>query len=233
MSSPGPVAFDKEHAANYDAQWKPLAALSGALHLLTRSVLGNLPPNARILCAGVGTVAELLYLADAFPEWRFVGFDPAEAMLAVCRNRVEAAGVAARCELHHGYIETLPESEPFDAATSFLVSHFLTDTAERNAYFTAIADRLSSGALFANADLVPDFDDHGHEDLMQVWLGVMALAGSDAQRQEKYKEMFGKAVAAHTPQEVEQMIKAGGFTKPVRYYQAAMIQAWFCRRLPA
>ena len=43
-------------------------AIKDALHLLTGTVLSELPPKAKILCVGAGTGAEILYLAQKFPE---------------------------------------------------------------------------------------------------------------------------------------------------------------------
>lgn len=229
--SPHPVAFDREHAAAYDERWKPVSALAEALHLLARGLLTGLPEEARILCAGIGTGAEILSLGAAFPGWRFVGFDPSEAMLDVCGTRLTAAGLSDRCDLHCGYIETLPQGEPFDAATSILVSHFITDTAARGGYFRAIADRLRPGGMFVNADLAADRKDASFAELMDVWLATLSLAGMTGESRHQYKKMFGTAVAAHAPGEVETLIAANGFTKPIRFYQAALIRGWFCRRV--
>ena len=58
--------FDKQ-ASSYDQQWSKMA-IKDALHLLTGPVLSELPPKAKILCVGAGTGAEILYLAQKFPE---------------------------------------------------------------------------------------------------------------------------------------------------------------------
>ncbi len=58
--------FDKQ-ASSYDQQWSKMA-IKDALHLLTGTVLSELPPKAKILCVGAGTGAEILYLAQKFPE---------------------------------------------------------------------------------------------------------------------------------------------------------------------
>lgn len=234
MKTPPPalsLAFDREHASAYDERWKPVRALSEALHLLARGALTELPVNARILCAGVGTGAEMLSLGAAFREWRFVGFDPSGAMLDICRTRLADAGMLDRCALHHGYIETLAPGEPFDAATSFLVSHFITDAGARGAFFRAIAERLRPGGIFVNADLAAEREDPSYNGLMDVWLSTLSLAGMDEEKRRQYREMFGTAVAAHSPSEVESLIAANGFTAPIRFYQAALINGWVCRRV--
>jgi len=38
------------------------------MHLLIGSLLSDLRADARVLCVGAGTKAELIYLAQRFPE---------------------------------------------------------------------------------------------------------------------------------------------------------------------
>jgi hypothetical protein len=53
-------------------------------------------------------------------------------MLEVCRRKAAEAGIAERCEFHAAYLHELPPpTEPYDTATSILVSHFITDRARR------------------------------------------------------------------------------------------------------
>ena len=87
--------FDKQ-ASSYDQQWSKMAPINDALHLLTSTVLSQLPPKANILCVGAGTGAEILSLAQKFPEWHFTAVEPSPAMLDVFRRRAEE-----RCPRHY------------------------------------------------------------------------------------------------------------------------------------
>jgi tRNA (cmo5U34)-methyltransferase len=62
------AVFNEERAATYDERFARLAPLRDTLHLLTRLILADLPVNVRILCIGVGTGLELIYLAREFPS---------------------------------------------------------------------------------------------------------------------------------------------------------------------
>jgi len=72
------LVYDKDRAAAFDTQVAKLAPMRDALHFLMRMVLSELPDDARILCVGAGTGAELIALAQAFPHWRFTALDPAK-----------------------------------------------------------------------------------------------------------------------------------------------------------
>ena len=67
MSQPhaaaSPTFFNREIAEAYDRRNSALAPISDALHFLMRLVLADLPIDARVLCVGMGTGAEILSLA--------------------------------------------------------------------------------------------------------------------------------------------------------------------------
>ena len=96
--------FDQQ-AASYDAQWAKTAPIRHCLHLLLDSQFAALPADARILCVGLGTGAELAHLALKNPGWRFTAVEPSGAMLDVCRQRAEKESFASRCMFHEGYLE--------------------------------------------------------------------------------------------------------------------------------
>jgi tRNA (cmo5U34)-methyltransferase len=81
------IVFDEKVASAYGSRWAKLAPIRDSLDLFIRTILSDLPTDARILCVGVGTGAELINLAQAFPLWQFTAVEPAIAMLNVWRCR--------------------------------------------------------------------------------------------------------------------------------------------------
>jgi tRNA (cmo5U34)-methyltransferase len=82
-------------------------------------------------------------------------------MLDVCRQRAARAGFAERCRFHQGFLDSLPPTPPFEAATCFLVSQFVLDCDARREFFRGIADRLRAGGMLASCDLAADMTSPG------------------------------------------------------------------------
>ncbi len=226
-----PQPFDAQHAANYDERWAPLAPLRDSLHLQMRFILQELPAAARVLCVGVGTGAELLALARAFPTWRFTAVEPSAPMLDVCRRKAVEAGIADRCAFHVGYLQELPPAEPFDAATTILVSQFITDRARRTDFFRDIARRLRPDGLLITADLTTIAAGQ-HESLLTVWSQMMRHIGSSEAQIQALMAAYGRDVALLTVPVMEALLTEAGFVRPVRFSQSLLIHAWFARVAP-
>lgn len=227
--SVSPQPFDAQHAAGYDDRWRPLAPLRDSLHLQMRFILQPLPAGARVLCVGVGTGAELLALAAFFPGWRFVAVDPSGPMLDVCRRKASAAGILERCEFHAGFVHELPPGEPCDAATTLLVSQFLTDRERRVEFFCEVARRLRPGAPLVTADLALAPAGQ-HEGLLLVWQEMMRHVGAGEAQIRAMLAAYGRDVALVPPPELEALLREGGFEEPVLFSQSLLIHAWFARR---
>ncbi len=224
------VIFDQTHAEQYDERFAKLAPLRDSLHLLVGAVFADQPADARILCVGAGTGSELIYLATRFPRWTFTAVEPSAPMLDVCRRRTEALGLATRCVFHHGFLNSLPLSEAFDAATSLLVSHFILSSEGRANFFRAIAERLRPGGCFASADLASDIESLAYESLLKVWLRMMKDAVVPAEQIKNLHESYGRDVAIWPPEQISAIIAAGGFEMPVTFFQAGLIHAWYAQR---
>ncbi|MGV3659185.1 MAG: class I SAM-dependent methyltransferase [Prosthecobacter sp.] len=223
--------FGPEQAAAYDQQYAKMGPLRDALHLLMEAILCELPSNARILCVGAGTGAEIIRLALRFPGWHFMAVDPSGPMLDVCRRRVGELGLSSRCGFHEGYLDSLPASETsFDAATSILVSHFILAEEERRRFFSGIVTRLRSGGLLVNADLAGDTSSPSYDSLLEVWMRVMSAAEITAEKRESIRAAYGKAVAFLPPDKLASLIQSAGFEAPVQFLQTGLIHAWHARK---
>jgi len=216
--------FNKKNASSYDNQRAKLAPLKDALHLCMRMILSELPVDAQVLCIGVGTGSELIYLAQEFPQWHFTAVEPAPAMLNICRQRAEESGVASRCTFHEGYLDSLPDSDPFDAATSILVSHFIGEAEKRTKFFAEIAARLRPGAYLVNADLASDVSSSNYKSILDVWLNMHEYAGMPAR-----VDSFGRNGVLLPTEKVELILKSSGFDSPVLFFQTLFIHAWFSK----
>ncbi len=226
-----PVVFDQERAASYDKKFAPMAPMRDALQLLTRAILFELPSDARILCVGVGTGSELIYLAHAFPQWQFTAVEPAAAMLEICRQRAAENGLTSRCTFHEGYLDSLSVSEAFDAATSFLVSHFIVQQEERCQYFRQIAARLRPDGYLVSADLTYDMSTSAYESLLEVWRRMLHSCDILAKEIENMLAAFGQSVALLPSQKVESIIASSGFEAPILFLQTLFIHAWYAKRI--
>jgi tRNA (cmo5U34)-methyltransferase len=219
-------AFDEDHAAAYDQRFAKLAPFKEALHLAMRGLLANLPADARILCVGAGTGAELLYLAAAFPGWTFTLVEPAAAMLKHCREKAAEAGIDARCTFHEGYLDALPHTEPFDAATSILVSQFVLMRQKRCNFFQDIAARLKPEGHLVTADLAGEPGTVPFES----WMTLMKYNDFNDEQVAQYRNALKEHVAVRPPDEVAAIIAEGGFDAPALVCQTLLIHMWHARR---
>lgn len=224
------IAFDKERASSYDETFARLAPIRDALHLLIRQILSELPTDANILCVGVGTGAEIIYLAQNFPQWRFTAVEPASAMLDICRQKAEECGILSRCTFHQGYLDSLPTSNSFHAATCLLVSHFMMQQDERSNFFRQIAARLHPNAYLVSSDLTCDMDTLEYQSLLEVWLRMLKFSQVPVAEIENIRSSYGQNVALLSPQKVESIIIKGGFDSPTLFYQTLLIRAWYSKR---
>lgn len=226
MSQDKPL-FGKEQAESYDARWSKLAPVNELLHFLSRIILSGLPSDAHILCVGVGTGAELMFLAENFPGWSFTALDISGAMLEVCQQKTKTAGYLNRCRFHEGPVESLPTDVRYAAATAILVSQFMPEMHERITFFREIYKRLNPGAYFINADLTAPGTETSYDELIKVWTKMLVTTGLDLQAAKASTSQWKKMVAVSKAEEIESMISASGFNNPILFYQSLFIRAWY------
>lgn len=225
------AVFDKQ-ASGYEDQQKKLAPVHEGLYFQLEWIFSELPQASRILCVGLGTGAELSYLASRFPSWSFTAVEPSGAMLDVCRQKAAREGFISRCTFHEGYVESLPDIELHDAATCFMVSQFILNENERSEFFRKISIRLKHNGILVSADLSSTVGTPEYEALLKVWVSMLHAADVPADAMEKTHSAWAKDVAILPPDDVKSIIERGGFSPPVQFYQSGFVHAWFTKRLP-
>ncbi len=216
--------FNQEVADAYDRRNAGLKPISDSLHFLMRLVLADLPVEARVLCVGVGTGAEILSLAQAFPRWTFVGVDPSAEMLAVGAHRLTQAGVMDRCTLVHGYVDDVAETG-FDAVVTLLVAHFIRREG-RPAFYAAIRDRLKPGGRFVSAEISADLDAPEFPAMFADWKQVQMLMGATPESLARLEDGLRDVLGVLPVAETEGLWRDAGFALPVPFFQAFMIRGW-------
>ena len=186
-----------------------------------------LASKASVLVVGAGTGKELVSFGQAAPDWSLTGVDPSTHMLAIARQKVAHYGLTKQVTLQVGVVEDLPASREFEAATCFLVMHFLPDSGAKLALLSNIASRLKSGAplllvdAYGGPDFVKEFGPtwirHGH---------AMGLPLEEMQKLEKSHANFHPISEARTLELLDQ----AGFERVQRFYTALIYSGWIAIR---
>jgi tRNA (cmo5U34)-methyltransferase len=197
-----------------------------ALHRMTGVLLAERAPiAARVLVLGAGGGSELRALAEAHPQWTFVGVDPAAEMLRLAERTV---GLHMDwVELVEGYIDDCPAG-PFDAAVCLLTLHFLP-ASERERTVRQIHDRLRPGAPFVAAHV----SFHQGDGERDVWLDRYAAypiaSGVDPDQVGKARAAVAASLNTLSPEQDEAVLRGGGFHDVHLFYTGLVWRGWIAR----
>ncbi len=225
MSKPATGFFNKELASQYDEKNSRLKPISECLHFLMGAVLKDLPEESRVLSVGAGTGAEILALARLFPKWTFIAVDPATAMLEVCKERLQKAGILERCKFVEGYVHDVKECD-FDAVVSLLAGHFVKRD-DRLGFYQGMVERLRHGGYLVNAEISYDLNSPEFPFMLKNWEEVQKLLGATHESIAMLPQALKEMLTVLPPHETENYIRRSGITSPVRFFQAFMICSWY------
>jgi tRNA (cmo5U34)-methyltransferase len=193
------------------------------MHRMTRILLSErAAPDAQVLVLGAGGGLELKALAEAEPHWRFVGVDPAAAMLELAERTL--GPLNARVQLHQGYIDDAPNG-PFDAATCLLTLHFL-DADERRRTAREIHRRLKPGAPFVAAHSSFPQADTERTRWLSRYAAYAIASGADPEKANTARAAVDANLSLLSPEQDARVLSEAGFRDVEMFYAAFTWRGW-------
>ncbi|MFN3727700.1 MAG: class I SAM-dependent methyltransferase [Allosphingosinicella sp.] len=214
---------DRERISHYSEGPPRFTPGLDAVHRMTAILLGeHAPPDAHVLVLGAGGGLELKAMADAQPNWRFTGVDPAGPMLDLARDMVGAD--IGRVELVEGYIEDAPQG-PFDAATCLLTLHFL-DRDARVRTLREMRRRLKPGTPLVVVHSSFPQDEPARTRWLSRYAAYAVASGADPEQTEQARAAVSASLALLTPREDEECLALAGFQAVELFYAAFTWRGW-------
>lgn len=222
-------AYDQEWAENYARLASASIPGRDGLYQLCSAYFSNLPDAANILVVGCGTGEELIKLAQTLPTASFEAIDPAEPMLALCRERLGSAGLTNRVTLHATTLDHFQSQSSYHAATTILVSQHIQPDEQAQAFFTDIATRLRPSGLLFSADL--HFQDGVlQESLTNLWQNNVMQAGIDASTTSAMLNQIVSVIQPRPAHMLEGFLENAGFSDIFMPFRSLMYGAWVARK---
>lgn len=215
---------------NYDKNNSIFKPISDNLQFLIKLLLQDVPDNARVLCVGVGTGADIVDLARANTSWSFVGIDPAASMLKKCEEKLIAEGVMERCELIQGYLSDYHSERKFDVVLCLFVMHFVKEMNERARMYADMAKMLKNNGILVSTEISADFKSIEYKYLLENWKALHGLAGSPKEKLAGMGKLLEEQLAVLSLKEIKEMISRNGFENPVSFFQSFLIQGIYAQR---
>lgn len=223
--------FDGVYGEGYEALARRVIPGYDTLFPMVGALIDpDLPPGARVLVVGAGTGIELVTFKRIRPDLRLHGVDPADQMLELARQRVDAAGLADGITYQHGFTSDVPLAPPFDAATLINVLHFVPDDGSKAELIADIAARLKPGGVFVLFDLHGDPGSEEHERYMPAWRRYWKIRGMSEAERSDFEERIRQGIHFATPERVVELAREAGFTQPRRFFQSLLYGGWTFRR---
>lgn len=220
------IIFDSKKASHYEELARKTVFGYDQLFTMALSILSEkLGESANVLVVGCGTGMELTTFGNHMPKWQLTGVDPSGEMIKLSQSRVDELGL----RLHHGFTETLPEDEIYDAATLVFVMRFIPDEKRKLTLLRNIAKRLRIGAKFVLVDLCGDLSSKHFQCILKAWRNFMKLSGLHSELVHKITaQAMGQSY--FTEYEIEWLLSKAGFEKMTRFYDAFFHSGWIAQK---
>ena len=206
----GPPAFAPGHA--------------GLMQMIAVLLAEHMPQDGTVLVIGAGGGLETRSLAQAEPGWRFVGVDPAPAMLDLAR--ATAGAVAGdRLTLIEGTVSDAPAG-PYDAGTCILVIGLVPDDGAKLDLLVQARRRLKAGAPFVLVDQCIDRTAPDFERRLDRYVDYARRSGVDEATLAGAKAGIGALESMVPPGRDEQLLAEAGFHDVELFYQAMAWRGW-------
>ncbi|MEH0018453.1 MAG: class I SAM-dependent methyltransferase [Desulfobacter sp.] len=222
--------FGDKHAGMYDEKIRKAILGYDEMHDLSYYLLkANLPRNAKILVAGIGTGHESVTYAQNQKEWRIVGVDPAPEMVKSAKNKIAGLGLAERIKAVEGRVEDLEENH-FDAATSILVMQFLKDNGDKETFLQSISAKLKTGASLILIDLVGEKGSTPFNQLLSAWKSHQYSIRDDNEQIEKDFSHVDADMQFISEKRIVELLQLTGFTNVCKFYQSYLFCGYIAEK---
>jgi tRNA (cmo5U34)-methyltransferase len=214
-------------AVGYDQRIRNTFPFYETIHPVMNAMLrGFVPSDGQLLIVGAGTGAEILEFGKTNPDWRFMGVDPAQAMLDVAKEKIDAAGLTERVSFFKGYVDDLPTGRLYDGATLGMVLHFVADDGGKLKLLRAVASQLKAGAPLVLMDTCGDLTTPESQLLLEAWKHQQNLAGLKWDQVEN--RMKERMEGSHfvSGNRIEQLLAEAGIHRFQRFFQIFMLGGW-------
>jgi tRNA (cmo5U34)-methyltransferase len=220
-----------EDAAKYDDMMVKIFPGYEQIPLIILSLLRtHLSQTVHLLDAGCGTGTTLTSFATHQPDWTFIGVDPAEPMLDIARNKVNAIGAEKRVRFIHGTVDTLPDEPKFNATTCILVEHLQPDNGAKLRLFEAIQRRMVSGGRFVLFGLHGNLNTKKAQNALEAWLEFITLQGLQETVRDNVHHRATAEDSLIPEERIVELLGKAGFVKVERIYQLHLLGGWFAQK---
>ncbi|MBV9115608.1 MAG: class I SAM-dependent methyltransferase [Hyphomicrobiales bacterium] len=225
--------FDLSRASEYETQSRIALAGYEACHELAAAMLAvalGTGTTAEILVAGAGGGAQEIVTAGTLePGWRFTAVDPSPPMMELAIARLKERGFLDRTEVHLGFVDDLPASKRFDAATLIGVLHHLPGVDAKRAILRSLAKRLKPGAPLILAG--NRYAYASQPLLLAAWGERWRMKGAaPAEVEAKLSKILQGADPPASDEAVAALLEQTDFAPPTQFFSSLFWGAWLTRR---